>query len=67
MCNIFYLGILVTLIKREITMATLTKKDLLEAIEDIPMDAEITQLICLLQHPVKKVVYDELHKTIVIC
>mgnify|MGYP007130676101 CR=1 FL=1 len=48
-------------------MATLTKKDLLEAIEDMPMDAEITQLISLLQYPVKKVVYDELHKTIVLC
>ena len=41
MCNIFYLGILVGFRKREITMATLTKKDLLEAIEDMPMDAEI--------------------------
>lgn len=34
-----------------------------ETIEDMPMDTKITQLICLLQHPVKKVVYDELHKT----
>ena len=45
----------------------MTKKDLLEAIKDMPEDAKITQLIRLLQHPVKKVVYDELHKTIVIC
>lgn len=27
--------------KEKITMATLTKKDLLEAIEDMPMDAKI--------------------------
>ena len=27
--------------KKRITMATLTKKDLLKAIEDIPMDAEL--------------------------
>lgn len=45
----------------------MTKKDLLEAIEDMSDDAKITHLIRLLQHPVKKVVYDELHKTIVIC
>jgi hypothetical protein len=45
----------------------MTLEEFYKATEDMPMDAEITQLICLLQHPVKKVVYDELHKTIVIC
>ena len=29
---------------RQITMATLTKKDLLEAIEDMPMDAQICSI-----------------------
>ena len=28
-------------------MATLTKKDLLEVIEDMPMDAEIKYIVCL--------------------
>ena len=45
----------------------MTKKELLEAIEDMPEDAKITHLISLLQHLVEKIVYDERHKTIVIC
>ena len=45
----------------------MTLEEFYKATEDMPKDANITQLIHLLQHPVKKVVYDELHKTIVIC
>ena len=45
----------------------MTLEEFYKATEGMPKDAKITQLIRLLQHPVKKVVYDELHKTIVIC
>ena len=50
-----------------LTMATLTKKELLEAIEDMPMDAGI--LAELFDHPVfiEKIVYNKELNVIVLC
>ena len=45
----------------------MTKKDLLEAIEDMPMDAEITKMFHLIQIDVERIVYDKYNNHIVIC
>ena len=52
-------------------MATLTKKDLLEAIEDMPMDAEIGMKIFIFNSTTKVVVsdveYDKVNNEILLC